>query len=313
MKRQRGSPPKGAGNGSTKAEKESVLWRMLAVTVMMVFVAMGAQYYYHNYVYLPGLISQKSDLPQLGLNLDRKTWGTYRSHVYFGLRTPHQNSPLFGLIWYEQPGMNVIVPPVRHWCDQNEGIKGYGWTLADGRTFGKQTIRDSSFDLTTDWINEGHTWTARIATHSTIKTKVALVFYFLIQDAESFLHRLDENDELRSFRGYSQLLGNFTVTLHSDVSSEEYSFLAESTLHYPDATRIKEAVIAATEVDRDHQVLRLPNRYVGGEQGQTKFIAIQINLPMNASIEVSFSNDDEKALTAVRDSDFVGTETSYIA
>uniref|UniRef100_A0A915CHJ0 Mannosyl-oligosaccharide glucosidase n=1 Tax=Parascaris univalens TaxID=6257 RepID=A0A915CHJ0_PARUN len=285
------------GSTGKKAKREGVLWRMFIVTVLMVFVAIGIQYYYHNYIYLAGLITKKSDLPRLELNLDVRTWGTYRSHVYFGLRTPHPDSPLFGLIWYEQPRSNVIVPPVRHWCNQNVGIKSYGWTLADGRTFGKQIIHDASFDLATEWINVGHTWTSRIRTSSTIQTKVALIFYFLIQDEVSFLHQFDESEQLRLFSGYSQLLGNFTITFDSNVSTEERSFLAERSLEYPDATNVKETMIAATEVDREHQTLRLPNRFIGIGEGNTKLIAIQLNVPMNSTVEVSFSTDVEEAVT----------------
>lgn len=296
MGRTRGTS-KPIGNAEKKAKQESVLWRMFTVTVLMVFVAIGMQYYYHNYIYLPGLITKKTDLPKLELNLDVRTWGTYRSHVYFGLRTPHPDSPLFGLIWYEQPRSNVIVPPVRHWCNQNVGIKSYGWTLADGRTFGKQIIHDASFDLATEWINVGHTWTCRIGTSSTIQTKVALIFYFLIQDEASFLHQFDESEQLRSFSGYSQLLGNFTIAFDSNVSMEERSFLAERSLEYPDATNVKETMIAATEVDREHQTLRLPNRFIGTGEGNTKLIAVQLNVLMNSTVEVSFSTDDEEAVT----------------
>lgn len=69
MGRTRGTS-KPIGNAEKKAKQESVLWRMFTVTVLMVFVAIGMQYYYHNYIYLPGLITKKTDLPKLELNLD---------------------------------------------------------------------------------------------------------------------------------------------------------------------------------------------------------------------------------------------------
>uniref|UniRef100_A0A914RK40 mannosyl-oligosaccharide glucosidase n=1 Tax=Parascaris equorum TaxID=6256 RepID=A0A914RK40_PAREQ len=56
-------------------------------------------------------------------------------------------------------------------------------------------------------------------------------------------------------------------------------------------------MIAATEVDREHQTLRLPNRFIGIGEGNTKLIAIQLNVPMNSTVEVSFSTDVEEAVT----------------
>ncbi|VDK17395.1 unnamed protein product [Anisakis simplex] len=292
-------PAKGnIANGDRRTKKESFMWKIYYVTILVVIVSIGAQYYYHNYIYLPGLISQKSELPVLDLGLDRKQWGTYRSHLYFGLRTPHPDSPLFGMIWYEQPGMNVMVPPVRHWCAQNEGIKSFGWNLADGRSFGCQTIRDTSFDLKTDWVNKQHSWTARVSTESTLDTKVALIFYLLVQEEESYLHSLNNGAELLdSFSGFSRLLGNFTVKFVAKASpNHERSFLADRSSEHLDITKIKETIISVTEVDRNYQTLRLPNRYMSNEDidgdERMKFIAVQINLPMNSSVEISFANDE---------------------
>lgn len=56
-------------------------------------------------------------------------------------------------------------------------------------------------------------------------------------------------------------------------------------------------MIAATEVDREHQTLRLPNRFIGTGEGNTKLIALQLNVLMNSTVEVSFSTDDEEAVT----------------
>lgn len=63
--------------------------------------------------------------------------------------------------------------------------------------------------------------------------------FFSLQDEASFLHQFDESEQLRSFSGYSQLLGNFTIAFDSNVSMEERSFLAERSLEYPDATNVK--------------------------------------------------------------------------
>lgn len=50
------------------------------------------------------------------------TWGTYRPHMYFGLRTRSPISPLFGMMWYEQPTV-ISRPGIRHWCNQGDYIQ----------------------------------------------------------------------------------------------------------------------------------------------------------------------------------------------
>lgn len=45
-------------------------------------------------------------------------WGNHRPNLYFGLRTKHPLSPLFGVLWYNQPREPVVRSlPMRHWCD----------------------------------------------------------------------------------------------------------------------------------------------------------------------------------------------------
>ncbi|PAV63645.1 hypothetical protein WR25_05808 [Diploscapter pachys] len=115
-------------------------------------------------------------------DFNKKQWGTYRSHMYFGLRTRHPNSPFFGMMWYEQPEQ-MIMPAIRHWCDQNDGVKRYAWTRADGRTFGMQNITDHNAELKIDWINHEETWTARIHIKpKSEKTGHAVIFYLYGQD-----------------------------------------------------------------------------------------------------------------------------------
>lgn len=47
-------------------------------------------------------------------------WGTYRPHLYFGMRHRSPHSLLAGLLWFEQ---GHIPPQIRHVCDINDGLK----------------------------------------------------------------------------------------------------------------------------------------------------------------------------------------------
>ena len=46
-------------------------------------------------------------------------WGTYRSNVYFGLKTRTPHSPVVGLMWMNQFAGN-FPPKLHHWCDQGK-------------------------------------------------------------------------------------------------------------------------------------------------------------------------------------------------
>jgi hypothetical protein len=49
------------------------------------------------------------------------SWATYRPHLYFGLKTKRPRSPVFGVLWFEQPRTPHIQSlPLRHWCNQSE-------------------------------------------------------------------------------------------------------------------------------------------------------------------------------------------------
>ena len=57
-------------------------------------------------------------------------------------------------------------PPVRHWCDQADHIRKYGWLAHDGVNFGIQEIEENDFVLKTEFVkrlggDNGGDWTAR--------------------------------------------------------------------------------------------------------------------------------------------------------
>ncbi len=61
---------------------------------------------------------------------------------------------------------------LRHWCDQNDDLKSYGWLKHDGATFGYQEIVDRGLNITTSFVkrnrdddddaDDAEDWTARI-------------------------------------------------------------------------------------------------------------------------------------------------------
>jgi hypothetical protein len=85
-------------------------------------------------------------LAALVLNL-----GSYRSNLYFGMKTRTPNSPVFGLMWLTQFD-NQMPAPVRHWCDQGDGLLKYGWLKHDGVNFGIQEIEEKTYKLRTEFV-----------------------------------------------------------------------------------------------------------------------------------------------------------------
>eukprot|EP01064_Diplonema_japonicum_P023392 TRINITY_DN33811_c0_g1_i1.p1 TRINITY_DN33811_c0_g1~~TRINITY_DN33811_c0_g1_i1.p1 ORF type:complete len:960 (+),score=176.40 TRINITY_DN33811_c0_g1_i1:53-2932(+) len=65
-------------------------------------------------------------------------WGTYRPHLYFGMKTKTAPSAtVTGVMWQRERDTTL-----RHECKESDKLKKYGWNKHDGRTFGEQTITD---------------------------------------------------------------------------------------------------------------------------------------------------------------------------
>uniref|UniRef100_A0A8R1EIF2 Mannosyl-oligosaccharide glucosidase n=1 Tax=Caenorhabditis japonica TaxID=281687 RepID=A0A8R1EIF2_CAEJA len=156
-------------------------------------------------------------LPNVDSENAPTTWGTYRPHMYFGLRTRSPMSPLFGMMWYEQPN-SYQRPHIRHWCNQDDRLPGYYWYEADGRTFGRQNISEHHGGvIQTDWINELNGFAARVKLNMAPGRRYNVILYLSAQDLGT---RLQLGKHLRHvFLGKSELLGKFTfgVRLKDDT------------------------------------------------------------------------------------------------
>ncbi|KAL3981907.1 Mannosyl oligosaccharide glucosidase family protein [Acanthocheilonema viteae] len=271
---------------------------LITIAVVIIVLAVGTQYVYINYYYLPNQISTKSKLPTISTKLDPQIWGTYRSHLYFGLRARYETSPLFGMMWYQQPKTEGQLPRIRHWCEQGNGVSKYAWKLADGHSFGLQTIYDEPLEIFTDWVNDGPLWTARVITTSNVDSNFAVLFYFATQDDNSKLHAFYRHGELDYFTGESDVLGNFTVNIDTTVDLASRSFLALKTKEFSDISIVEGIILSSTLVDRSRQ-LRLPSAFVpegSVPESEPRLIVLQINVASNSSTEISFSVGEKKPI-----------------
>ncbi|EJW87946.1 mannosyl oligosaccharide glucosidase [Wuchereria bancrofti] len=293
-------PPQVTKTVKKKKSIDLAIGKMLVtVGVVVTVLALGAQYLYVNYYYLPNQISTKSKLPTVSRKSNPRIWGTYRSHLYFGLRARYEASPLFGMMWYRQPGIEGQFPQLRHWCKQGSGVAKYAWLLADGHSFGLQTIRDEPLDIFTDWINDGPMWTARVTTMSNVDSNFAILFYFALQDDSSKLRAFYQYGELDYFTGESDVLGNFTVNIDTTVDLASRSFLALKTNDVPDVSTMEDLILSSTLVDRPNGQLRLPSAFVSKgnvPESEPRLIVLQLNVPSNSSTEISFSVGEKKPI-----------------
>ncbi|KAF8370653.1 mogs-1 [Pristionchus pacificus] len=220
------------------------------------------------------------------------TWGTLRAQHYFGLRTRHPHSPLFGMMWFDQPQGGH--PNIRHWCHDKE-VNSYGWTQADGRSFGRQTINDTTVLLQTDWVNtKESTFTARVTSkpHKAKKQngaaapRVNFYFYLALESPAHGRLWLQESKEI-AIEGRTEELGEFVLKIES--AKREEAIVTDLLLPRVNLARLNDHVLEKMRVSQTQHGIA----YVlaQGEQKVTEgtFAVMAINAPAETSFEITFS------------------------
>lgn len=147
---------------------------MIIYAVVIVFFAVFGNFVYNRMTEIRSVTPL--DIPRInsenapGKNSNSELfWGTYRSNLYFGMKTRSPHSPVMGLMWFEQSlsAWQPDVPYIRHWCDQRHNISKYGWLRHDGKNFGIQEIVENTFMFNTSFVKRsggihGGDWSARI-------------------------------------------------------------------------------------------------------------------------------------------------------
>ncbi|KAL3110186.1 hypothetical protein niasHT_015789 [Heterodera trifolii] len=241
---------------------------------------------------------QKSNLP-LASNDDlynQTNWSTYRPQLYFGLKTKHPESPLFGFIWYQQSNDTIIQQFLpRHWCEHGDNVK-FSWLAHDGRTFGRQVIEDNDLAMQVDWMENGRkSWKVHLSANST--NNYALVFYLALQDKSSHFilqdkqYRKSSNNFGYAFLdGYSHILGQFTMNMNVQgvFSSEAVSKIAYKMTPFWDVRHVNELLkvsIGQTEGKHGLQLMQNPE-IPGSSDEEANFAAIQLDFSKNIHIEL---------------------------
>ncbi|XP_010531615.1 PREDICTED: mannosyl-oligosaccharide glucosidase GCS1 [Tarenaya hassleriana] len=137
------------------------------------------------------------DLPMFqGEHKESLYWGTYRPHVYFGVRARTPQSLVGGLMWIGvKDGMYVM----RHFCENSDDLSSYGWREHNGRDFGRQELVEQDMILETSFLKSkrdslgyGGDWAVRIDVKNNRSNdeakKSAHLFFYLADEAGNALN-----------------------------------------------------------------------------------------------------------------------------
>ncbi|KAK7825345.1 mannosyl-oligosaccharide glucosidase gcs1 [Quercus suber] len=134
------------------------------------------------------------DLPQFqGEHRESLYWGTYRPHVYLGIRARTPRSLLAGLMWI---GVKDGRYAMRHVCQDSDELSTYGWTHHNGRDFGHQILVDQDMTLATSFLKSkvdgsgyGGDWAVRID----VQSKQSERSEDMLRTAHIFFYMADED------------------------------------------------------------------------------------------------------------------------
>eukprot|EP00667_Euglena_gracilis_P003579 EG_transcript_3588 len=109
-------------------------------------------------------------------------WGTYRPHLYFGMRTRTAAGVLTGIMWHSRHS------GLRHTAEDGEHVL-FGWQHHDGRGFGEQSIvdREAGLEMTVTVVRQprgrhGGDWAVRFAGYA--PQPVTFAHYVVLEGKE---------------------------------------------------------------------------------------------------------------------------------
>ncbi|XP_048208740.1 mannosyl-oligosaccharide glucosidase [Perognathus longimembris pacificus] len=250
-------------------------------------------------------------------------WGTYRPHVYFGMKTRSPKPLLTGLMWAQQ-GATSGIPKLRHTCEQGDGVGPFGWEFHDGLSFGRQHIQDGALRLTTEFVKRpgglhGGDWSWRVtvepqASGTSAFPLVSLFFYVVTDGQEVLLPEVGPKGQLKFINGHTSDLGDFRFSLLPPTSPGDttpkygsYNVFWSSNPGLPLLTEMVKNRLNSWFQHRPPGAS--PERYLGlpgslkwedrgpnGQgQGQGQFLIQQVTLKVPFSMEFVFESGSARA------------------
>ncbi|XP_010248964.1 PREDICTED: mannosyl-oligosaccharide glucosidase GCS1 [Nelumbo nucifera] len=124
---------------------------LLLVVILVTYYLMKPTEEVHKLrVVTPLPAPRMMDLTQFqGEHRESLYWGTYRPHVYLGIRARTPRSLIAGLMWI---GIKDGRYSMRHVCQDSDELSTYGWTHHNGRDYGHQVLIDQDMTLMTSFV-----------------------------------------------------------------------------------------------------------------------------------------------------------------
>ncbi|XP_074890946.1 mannosyl-oligosaccharide glucosidase [Buteo buteo] len=239
----------------------------------------------------------------------QRFWGTYRPHVYFGMKTRSPRALVTGLMWLQQREGGGSL---RHTCEQSDGLSRYGWLMHDGENFGVQEIRDEGLFLKTEFVKRpggehGGDWswriTARMEGMGGPAPLLSLFFYVATDEQGTLEPHLENRTRLAAVTGTTEELGHFTLTFLRPTAEggenpkyASYNYLEAAS---PGLHRLTEVVRSSLS---DRFVFAPPGgprrrffavdtfRGLPGEPPRGRLLLHQVTLEPPATVEVTFES-----------------------
>ncbi|KAJ9596409.1 hypothetical protein L9F63_012572 [Diploptera punctata] len=298
-------PKKTQSQNANKVGFFSYWKQVLACVCLVVAVCVGYMGYLETRVNTP--FDDQKMVIKSGLDVPDRYWGSYRSGLYFGMKTRDPYSLVTGLMWYFPQQLRPDGGGIRHWCEEGDNLNRYGWTEHDGRTFGIQEIQDGPFLLTTSFIkkpggNHGGDWTARISITTPhdqfIGQQLSIILYSAIEEkTKGWIKPSHFGDKfLTGIIGETDGLGSFNIKLYNnsgEIENESYLSCSAQGLHV-----LKETVVASLRLVTDRQKgnqkrIVLPGELlpiIDGKRSEPNFIATQITGKIPFEIDMVFES-----------------------
>ncbi|KAL2025044.1 hypothetical protein VTK56DRAFT_46 [Thermocarpiscus australiensis] len=182
-------------------------------------------------------------------------WGPYRPNLYFGVRPRIPRSLMTGLMWGKIETYTDFQNTVRYTCEQNEGMKGYGWEEYDPRKGGVQSIHDieNGIDITTSFVKvpggaHGGSWAARIRgvlSEDAPKDQKTTVVLYVTQEGDDSELRALEGDSDKGYEGdvtlegRSEALGRYKLVVTKGAGTQPKSDHEISAVRGPGQTVVQ--------------------------------------------------------------------------
>ncbi|XP_043216591.1 mannosyl-oligosaccharide glucosidase-like isoform X1 [Amphibalanus amphitrite] len=299
--RQKRAPP--AGDGGSGGVVSLLVW-LAAGVLLSVGGYLAYQGYMERRVNTPLAAPKAADPPAA----DDRYWGSYRPGAYFGLKARHPRSPVTGLMWFTPAMFQGGELPLRHWCEQGDGLDRYGWLQHDGRHFGVQELVDKHIRLETTFVKRpggehGGDWTARIkATPKTDELngiQVSLLYYIALDDEagpEDALATDAAGDTLRAVHGTSEALGPFTMSFHVSSGRLQRQFYLAA--RAPGLHQLRETAVRGFRLVQtaDQRYIGLVGEMFGaGAERTPNFVVFQAVAAAPFELEVRFESGSASA------------------